>query len=82
MIKKITFDSAGFPRFSDDGEYETDLDTNRVDRFYLNSGKLKDKYDGKTDEEIEEIELAEREEMLAAHAAADAELAASMASKQ
>ena len=82
MSKKITFDSGGFPRFSDDGEYETDLNTNRVDRFYLDGETLKDKHLGKTDEEIEEIELAEREDTLAALAAIDAELAANKASNQ
>lgn len=65
MTKKITFDGGGFPRFSEDGEYETELDTNIVHRFYLSkSGKLKDKYDGKTDQEIIDLELAQHEELL------------------
>ena len=72
MSKKITFDSGGFPRFSEDGEYETTLDTNLIHRFYLDGEELKDKHPGKTDAEILEIELAEHEEMLANQAAIEA----------
>lgn len=72
MSKKITFDSGGFPRFSEDGEYETDLDTNLIHRFYLDGEVLKDRHPGKTDEEILEIEQAAHEQMLADQAAAEA----------
>lgn len=72
MSKKITFDSAGFPRFSEDGEYETDLNTNLIHRFYLDGEVLKDRHPGKTDAEILEIEKAAHEEMLADQAAAEA----------
>jgi hypothetical protein len=65
MSKKITFDSAGFPRFDEDGEYETDLNTNRVDRFYLDGEELKDKYSGKTDKQIEDLEHAAHLTMVA-----------------
>lgn len=68
MSKKITFDDI-FPRFSEDGEYETDLDTNLIHRFYLEDGVLKDKYPGKTDSQIVEIELAAHEKMIADEAA-------------
>ena len=71
MSKKITFDGS-FPRFSEDGEYETSLDTNLIHRFYLEGEVLKDKYPGKTDEEIVEIELAAHEQRLADLAAQDA----------
>lgn len=71
MSKKITFDGS-FPRFSEDGEYETSLDTNLIHRFYLEGEALKDKYPGKTDEEIVEIELAAHEQRLADLAAQDA----------
>lgn len=71
MSKKITFDGS-FPRFSEDGEYETALDTNLIHRFYLDGEELKDKYPGKTDEEIVEIELAAHEQRLADNAAQDA----------
>ncbi len=82
MTKKITFDSAGFPRFSEDGEYETALDTNLIHRFYLEGEELKDKYPGKTDEEIVEIESAEHEEMLAALAAVEAAAVAEREAQQ
>jgi uncharacterized protein with von Willebrand factor type A (vWA) domain len=82
MTKKITFDSAGFPRFSEDGEYETALDTNLVHRFYLDGEELKDKYPGKTDEEIVEIELAAHEQRLADNAAQDAAIAAEREAQQ
>lgn len=75
MSKKITFDGS-FPRFSEDGEYETTLDTNLIHRFYLEEDVLKDKYPGKTDEEIVEIELAAHEQRLADNAAQDAAIAA------
>ena len=79
MSKKIIFDGPRFPRFSEDGDYETDLDTNRVDRFYLEGEEMKDKYPGKTDAEIAEIELAAHEQMLADQAAA---VAARLAERQ
>jgi len=82
MTKKITFDSAGFPRFSEDGEYETALDTNLIHRFYLDGETLKDRYPGKTDQEIVEIELAEHEQMLADQAAAAAARLAERQSEQ
>jgi hypothetical protein len=82
MSKKITFDTGGFPRFAEDGEYETSLDTNRVDRFYLDGEELKDKYSGKTDAQILEIELAKQEEELADFAAHDAALVAERQSQQ
>ena len=72
MSKKITFDSAAFPRFDEDGEYETDLNTNRVDRFYLDGEELKDKYSGKTDKQIEELERTAHLQMLSAQAVQDA----------
>jgi uncharacterized protein with von Willebrand factor type A (vWA) domain len=75
MSKKITFDGS-FPRFSEDGEYETTLDTNLIHRFYLEEDVLKDKYPGKTDEEIVEIELAAHEQRLADNAAQDAAISA------
>lgn len=71
MSKKITFDSHGFPRFDENGEYETDLNTNRVDRFYLDGEELKDKYSGKTDKQIEELERTTHLEMLSAQAVQD-----------
>jgi hypothetical protein len=75
MSKKITFDGS-FPRFSEDGEYETALDTNLIHRFYLDGEELKDKYPGKTDEEVVEIELAEHEQLLADNAAVEAAILA------
>ena len=72
MSKKIAFDSSGFPRFSEDGEYETDLNTNRVDRFYLEDDQLKDKYSGKTDKQIEDLENAAHLKMLSELAVEDA----------
>jgi hypothetical protein len=82
MSKKITFDAGGFPRFSEDGEYETNLDTNLIHRFYLDGEELKDKYPGKTDEEVVEIELAEHEQRLADNAAQDAAIAAEREAQQ
>ena len=81
MSKKITFDGS-FPRFSEDGEYETALDTNLIHRFYLDGEELKDKYPGKTDEEIVEIELAAHEQRLADNAAQDAAIAAEREAQQ
>jgi hypothetical protein len=81
MSKKITFDGS-FPRFSEDGEYETSLDTNLIHRFYLEEETLKDKYPGKTDEEIVEIELAEHEQRLADNAVQDAAIAAERQAQQ
>ena len=81
MSKKITFDGS-FPRFSEDGEYETALDTNLIHRFYLEEDTLKDKYPGKTDEEVVEIELAEHEQRLADNAAQDAAIAAEREAQQ
>lgn len=75
MSKKITFDGS-FPRFSEDGEYETDLDTNRVDRFYLDGEELKDKYSGKTDKQIEDLESAAHLTMLAQQAVVEAAIKA------
>jgi hypothetical protein len=72
MSKKITFDAGGFPRFSEDGEYETKLDTNIIHRFYLDGEELKDKYSGKTDKQIEELEHTAHLEMLSAQAVQDA----------
>ncbi len=82
MTKKITFDSAGFPRFSEDGEYETALDTNLIHRFYLDGETLKDRYPGKTDQEIVEIELAAHEQTLADNAALEAAILAERQSEQ
>ena len=76
MSKKITFDSAGFPRFDEDGEYETDLNTNRVDRFYLDGEELKDKYSGKTDKQIEDLESAAHLKMVSDLAVQDAAIRA------
>ena len=65
MSKKITFDTGGFPRFSEDGEFETDLDTNIIHRFYLDGEELKDKYSGKTDKQILDLEHAAHLTMVA-----------------
>jgi transposase len=81
MSKKITFDGS-FPRFSENGEYETNLDTNIIHRFYLDGEELKDKYAGKTDAQVREIELAEHEEMLAAQAAVEAAAVAEREAQQ
>jgi hypothetical protein len=81
MSKKITFDGS-FPRFSEDGEYETDLDTNLIHRFYLEGEVLKDKYPGKTDVEITEIELEAHEQMLADQAAVEAAAVAEREAQQ
>ena len=81
MSKKITFDGS-FPRFSEDGEYETALDTNLIHRFYLDGEELKDKYPGKTDEEVVEIELAEHEQRLADNAVQDAAIRAEREAQQ
>ena len=77
MSKKIIFDGK-FPRFSEDGPYETDLETNRVDRFYLENDLLQDKYVGKTDLQILELDKAAHEELLAANAAQNAALMAEL----
>ena len=81
MSKKITFDGS-FPRFSEDGEYETGLDTNRVDRFYLDGEELKDKHPGKTDAQIAELELEIHEQMLADQAAYEAAAVAEREAQQ
>lgn len=64
MSKKITFDGQ-FPRFDENGEFSTDIETNLVHRFYLDNDELVDRYPGKTDEEIIEIEHAAHLEMVA-----------------
>ena len=82
MSKKITFDGPEFPRFSENGEYETELDTNLIHRFYLEGEVLKDRYPGKTDEEIVEIELAAHEQRISDNAAQEAALAAEREAQQ
>lgn len=81
MSKNITFEGI-FPRFDENGEFSTDLETNLIHRFYLDENELQDKYLGKTDEEILQIEQTAHEQMLASQAAVEAAAVAERQAEQ